>query len=237
MLAPTVESGRRNPWNKGKLVGQKAPLKLKEISAIRVRLELGDRKRQLALFNLAIDSKLRGCDLVQLCVRDVAHGDRIAARAIVMQQKTQRPVQFEITEPTRKSVSTWIRHAVLMTNDFLFPSRLRLSPHLSTRQYARIVESWVAGKRRMPFPEAATRPCRARAEVHRPRSTRRSRASASRKPNQIFCFASAPRAVDAGRSRRAEQRRVRSSRSHCHSPYFCIAGSADIRAVVESRQR
>jgi hypothetical protein len=87
MLAPTVESGRRDPWNKGKLVGQKAPLKLKDIWAIRIRLELGDRRRELALFNLAIDSKLRGCDLVQLRVRDVAHGDRIAARTIVMQQK------------------------------------------------------------------------------------------------------------------------------------------------------
>ena len=143
MLAPTVESGRRDPWNKGKLVGQKAPLKLKDIWAIRIRLELGDRRRELALFNLAIDSKLRGCDLVQLRVRDVAHGDRIAARTIVMQQKTQRPVQFEITEPTRKSVSAWIRHAGLKPEDYLFPSRIRLSPHLSTRQYARIVEAWV----------------------------------------------------------------------------------------------
>ena len=104
MLAPTGIFVRRDPWNKGKLVGQKAPLKLRDIWAIRVRLEIGDRKRELALFNLALDSKLRGCDLVQLRVRDVAHGDRIAARAIVMQQKTQRPVQFEITEPTRKSV-------------------------------------------------------------------------------------------------------------------------------------
>src|SRR5277367_6475449 len=133
MLAPIIEAGqgRREPWNKGKLVGQKAPLKLRDIWAIRVRLEMTDRKRELALFNLALDSKLRGCDLVQLRVRDVAHGDRIAARAIVMQQKTQRPVQFEITEPARKS------------EDYLFPSRIRLSPHLSTRQYARIVQSWV----------------------------------------------------------------------------------------------
>jgi integrase len=144
MLALTVESGRRGPWNKGKLVGQKLPLKLKEIWAIRVRLELSHRKRELALFNLAIDSKLRGCDLVQLRVRDVAHGGRIAARAIVMQQKTQRPVQFEITEPTRKSVFEWIQHAALKTEDYLFPSRMRLSPHLSTRQYARIVHRWVA---------------------------------------------------------------------------------------------
>jgi integrase len=108
LASPTVLSGRREPWNKGKLVGQKAPLKLRDIWAIRVRLEMTDRKRELALFNLAIDSKLRGCDLVQLRVRDVAHGDRIAARAIVMQQKTQRPVQFEITEPTRKAVFAWI---------------------------------------------------------------------------------------------------------------------------------
>jgi hypothetical protein len=111
MLAPTVISGRREPWNKGKLVGQKAPLKLRDIWAIQVRFEIGDRKREFALFNLALDSKLRGCDLVQLRVRDVAHGDRIAARATVMQQKTQRPVQFEITEPSRKSVFAWIRHA------------------------------------------------------------------------------------------------------------------------------
>jgi integrase len=133
----------RGPWNKGKLVGQKAPLKLREIWAIRVRLEMRDRKRELALFNLAIDSKLRGCDLVQLLVRDIAHGDRIAARAIVMQQKTRRPVQFEITEPTRKSLSAWIHHANLGAEDYLFPSRLRDGRHLSTRQYARIVNAWV----------------------------------------------------------------------------------------------
>lgn len=143
MLTSPVVRGRRDSWNKGKLVGQKAPLKLRDIWAIRVRLEIADRKRELALFNMALDSKLRGCDLVQLRVRDIAHGDRIAARAIVMQQKTQRPVQFEITEPTRKSVFAWIRHAALKTEDYLFPSRLRLSPHLSTRQYARIVEAWV----------------------------------------------------------------------------------------------
>src|ERR1022692_4236228 len=126
MLVSPVVSGRRDPWNKGKLVGEKWPLKLRDIWAIRVRLELSNRKRELALFNLALDSKLRGCDLVQLRVRDVAHGDRIAARAIVMQQKTHRPVQFEITEPTRKSVYAWIRHAALKAEDYLLPSRLRL---------------------------------------------------------------------------------------------------------------
>jgi hypothetical protein len=92
----------REPWNKGKLVGQKLPFKLKEIWAIRVRLQLFQRTRDLALFDLAIDSKLRACDLVRLRVRDVSHGARIAARAIIMQQKTQRPVQFEITEQTRR---------------------------------------------------------------------------------------------------------------------------------------
>jgi integrase len=143
MWSPFTRPTRREPWNKGKLVGQKAPLKLKDIWAIRVRLELGERKRELALFNLAIDSKLRGCDLVRLRVRDIAHGDRIAARAIIMQQKTQRPVQFEITEPTRKAILVWIRCAALKAEDYLFPSRLKLSPHLSTQQYARIVESWV----------------------------------------------------------------------------------------------
>ena len=131
------------PWNKGKLVGQKAPLKLKDIWAIRIRLQMYDRVRDLALFDLAIDSKLRACDLVKIRVRDVSHGERVAARAIVMQQKTHHPVQFEITEPTRAAVTAWIRRAGLRAEDFLFPSRVHASLHLCTRQYARIVESWV----------------------------------------------------------------------------------------------
>ena len=134
---------RHEPWNKGKLVGQKAPLKLKEIWAIRVRLQLGERMRELALFNLAIDSKLRSCDLVKLRVRDACHGGRVAARAIMMQQKTQRSVQFEITEQTRESVATWIRLAGRRSDDYLFPSRIQASPHISTRQYARVVRGWV----------------------------------------------------------------------------------------------
>jgi len=134
---------RRTPWNKGKLVGQKAPLRLNEIWAIRVRLQLSHHVRELALFNLAIDSKLRGCDLVKLRIQDVCHGDHMASRAIVMQQKTQQPVQFEITPATRQSVSDWIARAGLKPNDFLFPSRIHESPHISTRQYARIVHRWV----------------------------------------------------------------------------------------------
>ena len=122
------------PWNKGKLTGQKAPLRLQDIWAIRVRLQLGSHSRDLALFNLAIDSKLRACDLVKLKVRDISHGEHVASRATVLQQKAQRPVQFEITEQTRESVIKWITSANLRLEDFLFPSRISESSHLSTRQ-------------------------------------------------------------------------------------------------------
>ncbi len=101
------------PWNKGKLIGQKPPLKLKEIWSIRIRVQLANNIRDLALFNLAIDSKLRCCDLVKLKVRDVAHGTQILNRAMIMQQKTHQPVQFEITEQTRDAVSNWIKQANL----------------------------------------------------------------------------------------------------------------------------
>lgn len=131
------------PWNKGKLVGQKLPLKLKEIWAIRIRLQLSKQVRELAMFNLAIDSKLRGCDLVELHVRDISQGSQILQRAIVMQRKTHRPVQFEITEQTRDAVTAWITQAQLKSDQFLFPSRIHDSPHISTRQYAKIVDQWV----------------------------------------------------------------------------------------------
>ena len=143
MDTATNTNGRVTPWNKGKLLGQKPPLKLKEIWAIRIRLQLDHRARELALFNLAIDSKLRGCDLVGLRVHDVVQGSHVAARAIVIQKKTQRPVQFEITEQTRDAVAGWISTAHLKPEQFLFPNRLSQSPHLSTRQYSRIVRSWV----------------------------------------------------------------------------------------------
>jgi len=127
----------------GKLVGQKASFKLKNIWALRVRLQIEGRVRELALFNLGIDSKLRGCDLVGLKVRDVCHGDQVAARAIVVQHKTQRPVQFEITPAARDAVQAWIELSRLKPEDYLFPSRLHESPHLGTRQYARILGHWV----------------------------------------------------------------------------------------------
>ena len=131
---------KKAPWNKGKLVGQKPPLRLKEIWAIRIHLQIGEKHRDLALFNLAIDSKLRACDLLKLRVSDISQGNRVASRATVMQQKTRQPVQFEITEQTRQAVSDWIRRADLCSSDHLFPSRLHQSPHLSARQYARIVQ-------------------------------------------------------------------------------------------------
>ena len=133
----------KTPWNKGKLVGQKLPLKLKEIWSIRIRLQLEHKTRELAMFNLALDSKLRGCDLVELHVRDVAHGSHVSSRAIVMQRKTHRPVQFELTEQTRDAVAAWILSAQLKTEDYLFPSRIHESLHISTRQYAKIVDKWV----------------------------------------------------------------------------------------------
>lgn len=133
---------KHTPWNKGKLTGQKPPFKLKEIWAIRVRLQLNEHFRDLALFNLAIDSKLRGCDLVKLKLKDVAHGTHILKRAIIMQQKTKQPVQFEITEQTRDAISNWVTHANLSGEDYLFKSRIHESLHISTKQYARIVKAW-----------------------------------------------------------------------------------------------
>ena len=135
--------GHAVPWNKGKLLGQKPPLKLKEIWGIRIRLQLDHRSRELALFDLAIDSKLHGCDLVGLRVHDVVQGSQVARRAIFMQKKTQRPVEFELTEQTRDAVAAWVAAAYLKPEHYLFPSRMSESPHVSTRQYSRIVGGWV----------------------------------------------------------------------------------------------
>ena len=132
------------PWNKGKLVGQKPPLKLREVWEVRIRLQISNAIRDLALFNLAIDSKLRSCDLVKIRVRDVTHGHAVSKRATVMQQKTHNPVQFEITDQTREAIANLVDHDKLTNEDYLFNSRFKESPHLSTRQYARIVNSWVS---------------------------------------------------------------------------------------------
>jgi integrase len=142
-MGTTDIATHREPWNKGKIVGQKAPFNPKDIWALRVRLQMESRVRELALFDLGIDSELRGSDLVALKVRDVCHGDQVATRAIVMQHKTQRPVQFEIMQATRDALQAWVRQAALKPEDFLFPSRLHDSPHLGTLQYARILGHWV----------------------------------------------------------------------------------------------
>ena len=131
-------------WNKGKLLGQKAPLKLKEIWAIRIRLQLNNRIRDLAMFNLALDSKLRGCDLVKIRISDLMQGGSIMDRAMVIQQKTKQPVQFEITKQTKESIQNWIDEVGLEYYDYLFPSCINRGHHLSTRAYARIVKLWVA---------------------------------------------------------------------------------------------
>ncbi|NOQ94148.1 MAG: tyrosine-type recombinase/integrase [Methylophaga sp.] len=133
----------QEPWNKGKLIGQKPPLKLREIWAIRIQLQLEHRIKEVALFNLAIDSKLRSCDLVTLKVRDLTNGNTILPRVMVLQQKTKKPVQFEVTEQTRDSLSKWITFGERLSSDYLFSSRIHSSEHLSTRQYARIVHKWI----------------------------------------------------------------------------------------------
>lgn len=136
-----IEHVPHDPWSKSVIVGQKSPFKLKEIWAIRVRLQLQHRIRELAMFDLGLDSKLRACDLVKIRVRDICNGERVSPRATVMQQKTSRPVQFEITQPTRDAVSDWIKEAKLGQDDYLFPSRIHEPPHIGTRQYARSVDS------------------------------------------------------------------------------------------------
>lgn len=130
------------PWNKGRLVGQKPPFKLKEIWAIRYHLEQRDKYQHLALFNLAIDSKLRGCDLVHLKVRDVMHGSDMRTRSQVIQRKTGKAVRFEITEQTRNALKAMISRDDLVYDDYLFRGRIHASQHLSTRQYGRIVREW-----------------------------------------------------------------------------------------------
>lgn len=130
-------------WNRGKLVGQKKPLKLQDIWAIRIRLEIADRTRDLAMFNLAIDSKLRACDLVSLRVKDIVQGAEVQSRAMILQRKTKTPVRFEIMKATRRYLRNWIDKAGLGLGDFLFPSKANPVGHITTRQYARIVKKWV----------------------------------------------------------------------------------------------
>jgi integrase len=142
MLIRPVARHQR-PWNKGLLIGQKKPLEPKHVWSIRVRLEIARSRRDLAIFNLAIDSKLRACDLVKLRIDNICSGAMGRHRATIVQKKTGRPVQFEITEQSRNSVEAGLPILRTTGSRYLFPSRLHERPHISTRQYARLVHRWV----------------------------------------------------------------------------------------------
>jgi len=130
-------------WNKGRLIGPKPPLKPKQVWAIRLHLQREKRLRDLAMFDLAIDSKLRGCDLVRMKIGQLVVNATVRHRATTIQQKAEQPVQFELTEQTRESLLAWLVHRGGGADDYVFPSRARRGKHLSTRQYARMVGEWV----------------------------------------------------------------------------------------------
>ena len=135
----------RRPWNAGRIVGVKRALKPQQVWAIRFWLDHERRLRARAIFDRAIDSKLRGCDVVKVKIGDLVGGGRIRSRAIVIQQKTGRPVQFELLEPARGSLLAWLERRGGTTDEFAFPSRINHTDHISTRQYARLVDGWMTG--------------------------------------------------------------------------------------------
>ena len=132
------------PWNKGKMIGARPPLQTKHVWSIRTQLQLDGKKRDLAMFNLAIDSKLRGCDVVRIKVDDVAPRGLTADRACVRQHKTGPPVKFELTEQAREAVDAYLKANQKQLGDYLFESRGRPNRFISTRQYSRLVSSWIA---------------------------------------------------------------------------------------------
>lgn len=139
-----MKYGKDNGWNAHHIIGPKLPLKLKEIWGIRIRLQLAKQIRDLALFDLGLDSKLRGCDLVKLRISDVTLGRSIRSRCTVVQQKTGQPVQFEITGTCRESLIAWLDKRGERPDEWIFPSRSRRGEHLTTRQYGRLVDDWVS---------------------------------------------------------------------------------------------
>ena len=141
---PNPQMTARQPWNKGKLIGAKPPLRSKHVWSIRTKLQIEGRKRDLALFNLAIDSKLRGCDVVSIRVEDIAPRGYAVDRATVRQQKTGHPVRFEITEQTRQALDEYVSAAGKQRGQFLFTGRKGPNSNLTTRQYARLVSEWIA---------------------------------------------------------------------------------------------
>ena len=131
------------PWNKGKLTGAKPPLRPKHVWSIRTKLQIEGRTRDLAMFNLAIDGKLRGCDVVAIRVEDVAAGGYTADRATVRQKKTGRPVRFELSEQTRQAVDDYLKAAHKRPGEFLFTGSRGPDRNMTTRQYARLVSAWI----------------------------------------------------------------------------------------------
>lgn len=147
MLNPTkpiFEQKKHQPWNKGRIIGPKPPLLPRHVWAIRTRLQLAGKTRDLALFNLAIDSKLRGCDVVSLKVEDIAPNGYAMKRATVRQRKTGRPVKFEITEQTRLAVDEYLKSVGKDTGDFIFSGQRGGGHCLTARQYARLLSEWIA---------------------------------------------------------------------------------------------
>jgi integrase len=139
----TTRGTKRVPWNKGKLTGAKPPLRPKHVWSIRTKLQIEGRTRDLAMFNLAIDSKLRGCDVVAIRVEDVAAGGYTADRATVRQKKTGRPVRFELSEQTRQAVDDYLKATSKRPGEFLFTGRRGPNRNMTTRQYARLVSEWI----------------------------------------------------------------------------------------------
>ena len=135
----------RRAWNAGRKVGAKRALKPRQVWAIRFFLDQHRRMRDRALFDLAIDSKLRGCDVVKIRIGDLVLGGQVRTRAIVVQAKTGKPVQFELMQDARASLLAWLERRGRILNDYVFPSRIDHAHHLSTRQYARLVEEWIVG--------------------------------------------------------------------------------------------
>jgi len=142
-LDPAFEE--RRPWKEGRLLGAKRALKQQQVWAIRFWLDQHRRLRDRAPFDFAIDSKLRGCDVVKVRIGDVVSGGCICERAVIVQQKTKRPVQFELLEPARKTMRAWLERRGGTLNDYVFPSWNDYTGHMSTRQYARLVHEWVVG--------------------------------------------------------------------------------------------
>lgn len=134
----------RTAWNTGRIIGPKPPLKPRHIWAIRTRLQHDRRVRDLAMFNLAIDSKLRGCDLVRIRICDVVLGGTVRLRSTIIQQKTGRPVPFELTDPTREALTAWLKLRSRSDTDWVFPSRSSPGDHVTTRQYGRLLDDWVS---------------------------------------------------------------------------------------------